>query len=40
MKPEPRPEAAALLKIRDHLIQTIVYCSDEIKKIDDQLKPN
>lgn len=38
MKPEP--EASALLKMRDHLIQTIVYCADEIKKIDDQLKKN
>lgn len=34
------PEALALLKMRAHLIETIVYCSDEIKKIDDQLKQN
>jgi hypothetical protein len=36
----PEPEASALLKIRLHLIETIVYCSDEIKKIDEQLKQN
>lgn len=32
-----KPETAALLKLREHLIETIVYCSDEIKKIDEQL---
>ena len=36
MSPTPEPEA--LSKIRDHLIQTIVYCSDEIKRIDNILK--
>ena len=36
MRPEPLPES--LSKIRDHLIQTIVYCSDEIKRIDNILK--
>ena len=34
------PEATALLKLRYHLIETIVYCSDEIKKIDEQHKSN
>jgi hypothetical protein len=28
------PEASSLLKLREHLIETIVYASDEIKKID------
>jgi len=31
------PEASALLKLRSHLIETIVYASDEIKKIDNIL---
>jgi hypothetical protein len=31
------PEASALLKMRRHLIETIVYASDEIKKIDNIL---
>jgi hypothetical protein len=29
-----KPEASSLLKLRSHLIETIVYASDEIKKID------
>jgi hypothetical protein len=31
------PEASALIKLRTHLIETIVYASDEIKKIDNIL---
>jgi len=31
MSPEPEPEAAALLKLREHLIETIVYCANEIE---------
>jgi hypothetical protein len=31
------PEGSALLKMRNHLIETIVYASDEIKKIDNIL---
>ena len=31
-------EAAALRKIRDYLIESIVIASDQIKEIDEQLK--
>jgi len=33
-----KPECSALLKMRSHLIETIIYSADEIEKIDNILK--